>query len=54
MVILRWLFSEGGHFFEIYKQLEEKQTMVDRIEGREEAERIIEECIKNYDEKFSK
>lgn len=48
------LVCEIKHFFEVYKQLEEKQTMVDRIEGREEAERIIEECIKNYNEKFSK
>ena len=46
--------SEIKHFFEVYKQLEGKNTMVDKIEGREEAERIIEECIQNYNEKFSK
>lgn len=46
--------SEIMHFFEVYKQLEGKQTMVDKIMGREEAERIIEECIKNYEETFEK
>lgn len=46
--------SEIKHFFEVYKQLEGKNTMVDKIEGREEAERIIEESIQNYNKKFSK
>jgi len=42
------------HFFEVYKQLEGKQTTVDKIMGRQEAERIIEESIQNYNEKFGK
>ena len=46
--------SEIMHFFEVYKQLEGKQTTVDKIMGREEAEKIIEECINNYNKKFSK
>lgn len=44
--------AEIMHFFEVYKQLEGKQTMVDKILGREDAERIIDECIKNYNKKF--
>ena len=44
--------AEIMHFFEVYKQLEGKQTMVEEILGREEAERIIEDCIKKYNEKF--
>ena len=44
--------SEIMHFFEVYKQLEGKQTSVDKIMGREEAERIIEECIENYKNTF--
>lgn len=44
--------SEIMHFFEVYKQLEGKQTMVDKIMGREEAERIIQESIDNYKIKF--
>lgn len=42
------------HFFEVYKQLEGKKTTVDKMYGREEAEKIIEESIKNYKEKFNK
>ena len=44
--------AEIKHFFEVYKQLEEKQTMVEEILGREVAEEIIEKCIENYKEKF--
>lgn len=48
------ILSEIKHFFEVYKQLEGKNTMVDKIEGRQEAERIIQECIDTYNKKFSK
>ena len=44
--------SEIMHFFEVYKQLEEKQTVIEKVLGREEAEAIIEKAIKNYKEKF--
>lgn len=44
--------AEIKHFFEVYKQLEEKQTMVEEILGREAAEEIIEKCIENYKDKF--
>ena len=40
--------SEIKHFFEVYKQLEGKQTAVDQILGREAAEEIIEKCIQQY------
>lgn len=43
---------EIKHFFEVYKQLEGKQTSVDKMLGREEAEKIISKCIKQYEEKF--
>ena len=43
---------EIKHFFEVYKQLEGKTTTVDQIMGREEAERIIQECIENYKKQF--
>lgn len=46
--------AEIMHFFEVYKQLEGKQTIVEKISGREEAERVIEECLKKYNEKFGK
>lgn len=46
--------DEIKHFFEVYKQLEGKQTAVDKMMGREEAERIIQESIDNYIQKFGK
>lgn len=46
------LALEMKHFFEVYKQLEGKQTAVEDILGREAAEKIIEKCIQNYKEKF--
>ena len=46
--------AEIMHFFEVYKQLESKQTMVEKILGRDEAEKIIEECLYRYEEKFGK
>ena len=46
--------TEITHFFEIYKQLEMKDTMVKEVLGREDAEKIIEESIKNYKNKFEK
>ena len=46
------LSAEIMHFFEVYKQLENKKTEVKEMLGREEAEKIIEKCINNYNEKF--
>lgn len=45
--------DEIKHFFEVYKQLEGKTTTVDRMLGREDAENIIEKCMKKYEEKFA-
>ncbi|HJJ13153.1 MAG TPA: inorganic diphosphatase [Clostridiaceae bacterium] len=44
--------AEIMHFFEVYKQLENKKTEVKEMCGKETAEKIIEKCIKNYNEKF--
>ena len=44
--------TEIKHFFEVYKQLENKQTAVQKIEGRAVAEDIIERCIERYNEYF--
>ena len=46
--------TEIKHFFEVYKQLEGKQTEVEEFLGRTEAEKIIEKAMKNYKEKFNK
>ncbi len=47
------IFDEIMHFFSVYKQLENKQTAVKTLGGREEAERIIREAIDSYNEKFA-
>jgi inorganic diphosphatase len=44
--------GEIKHFFEVYKQLEHKETVVEEILGREEAEKIIQKSIENYKAKF--
>ena len=46
--------SEIMHFFEVYKQLEDKQTVVEKVLGSEEAKEIIEKAIKNYKLKFKR
>lgn len=46
------IFDEMRHFFQTYKELEGKTTAVDEVQGREEAIRVIEESIKNYNEIF--
>ena len=48
------LLAEIKHFFEVYKQLEGKKTTVDKMLGREEAEKIIQKCIDRYDQVFKK
>lgn len=48
------LLDEIMHFFEVYKQLERKETTIDKMLGRQEAEEIIQKCIDNYKEKFER
>ena len=47
------IFEEIQHFFSVYKNLENKETIVDDIEGCAEAIRVIENCIENYRSKYS-
>ncbi|MDR0930666.1 MAG: inorganic diphosphatase [Clostridiales bacterium] len=46
------LFQEIKHFFEVYKYLENKETVVEKIMGRDEALRVISECLVAYEETF--
>ena len=48
------IFDEIMHFFSVYKQLENKQTAVKELFDREEAEKIVAECIEAYKVKFEK
>lgn len=46
------IFKELKHFFSVYKQLEGKSTEVKEIGGPSEAIAIIENAMKNYEQKF--
>ncbi len=48
------VFEEISHFFTVYKQLENKTTSVTEILGKEEAMKIIDECIEIYKNRFLK
>ncbi len=48
------LFNEMKHFFTVYKNLENKETAVDEVQGREVAVKIIKTAMENYVEKFCK
>ena len=44
--------SEIKHFFEVYKQLEYRETVVEEILGKEAAKETIQRSIENYKKKF--
>lgn len=48
------ILMEVSHFFRVYKELEDKQTIVHNVEGKEKAQKVIEESIKRYEAKFGK
>ncbi|MBR6564266.1 MAG: inorganic diphosphatase [Clostridia bacterium] len=48
------IFEEMSHFFTVYKSLENKQTAVNEVMGRENAVQIIEKAISDYIEEFCK
>ncbi len=48
------IFEEMSHFFSVYKSLENKETAVNEVQGREEALKIISKAIDDYIEKFCK
>ncbi|MBQ7985773.1 MAG: inorganic diphosphatase [Clostridia bacterium] len=48
------VFDEMSHFFKVYKNLENKETAVNEVSGRETAIKIINKAIEDYVEKFCK
>ena len=44
------IFDEMQHFFQVYKNLEQKETAVKEVSPREDAMAVIEQSIKNYNE----
>ena len=48
------IFDEMRHFFTVYKNLENKETAVDEVNGREAAIKVIDEAINRYIDNFCK
>lgn len=48
------IFQEMQHFFSVYKTLENKETVVDEAQGRDEAISVIRKCIDHYLDAFCK
>ena len=48
------IFEEMRHFFSVYKNLENKETAVDEVAGRDEAIKVIEAGITKYIDTFCK
>lgn len=46
------ILQEIRHFFKVYKELEGKVTVVNKIRGRVTAKKIIDECIEAYRIKY--
>ena len=46
------VFDEMSHFFSVYKSLENKETVVDEVSGRESAIKVVSKAIDNYVENF--
>lgn len=46
------VFDEMKHFFKVYKNLEDKETVVDEVQDRNKAIEIIEKSINNYIAEF--
>lgn len=46
------MLEEMKHFFRVYKQLEGKETYIEKVEGLDSAKAIINNCLKEYKTKF--
>ncbi len=46
------VFAEMSHFFTVYKNLENKDTDVNEVSGRETSVKVINDAIRNYIKKF--
>lgn len=50
----RHIFEEMSHFFSVYKALENKETAIDEIKGKEDAIKIIQSSIDRYIDYYCK
>lgn len=46
------VFNEMTHFFTVYKNLEDKETVVDEVQNKDKAIEIIDKSIGNYIQEF--
>ncbi len=46
------VFDEMKHFFKVYKNLEDKETVVDEVQNKDKAIEIIDKSIVNYIQEF--
>ena len=47
------MLEEMKHFFRVYKQLEGKNTYIEKVESLDSAKKIIKDCIVSYKNKFN-
>ena len=52
--IPKHVYEEMRHFFKVYKELENKETAVNEVGSRTDAEKIIETSINSYIENYCK
>ncbi len=52
--IPKHIYEEMQHFFKVYKELEGKETAVNEVSGKIEAQRIIAQAIDGYIENYCK
>lgn len=52
--IPKHIFEEMKHFFKVYKELEGKETAVNEVAGKAEAEKIIAQAIEGYINNYCK
>lgn len=52
--IPKHIFEEMKHFFKVYKELEGKETAVNEVAGKAEAEKIISQAIDGYINNYCK
>lgn len=48
------IFDEMRHFFKVYKELEDKETVAGEVNGREAAIEVIKDALVHYEEVFVK
>lgn len=48
------IFEETEHFFKVYKQLENKETDIKTLYGRDEAVKIVRQAIQHYKDIYEK